>query len=78
MRVDFEHVLLARAVLAQINHYSFDDIEWYEHGEPVIVPGKIADDWRFVGLANMDFPEVAKTENGVVQTIWEESEPTDA
>lgn len=77
MRVDFEHVMLAQAVLEQVNRQPFEDIEWYQNGKPVKVLPKVADDWRFVGMSNSSFVEIAKVEDGVVTTIWEDEQAVD-
>jgi hypothetical protein len=55
MRINVEDVREVAEKVRQINSVPFFEIEWFENGEPVIVPPDRLEDWDFIGLSNMDF-----------------------
>ncbi len=54
-KVDIERVRLLNAELAEINKASLDKIDFYEGGVLIKINNKIIKDFKFTGLANVDF-----------------------
>ena len=55
MRIDIEHVRKIQEERMKINTVPFKQIEWYEDGKKVNISPKIAEDFLFTGLNNIDF-----------------------
>lgn len=55
MRIAVEEILLLRKRLNDINDMPFENIEWYENGQLLIINSEISREWKFVGLCNDSF-----------------------
>lgn len=55
MKVNIERIKELRAELNEINSVDIEDIEFYENGEKVDVPQEHINNWRFIGLNNIEF-----------------------
>ena len=54
MRIDVDEVRRLKGRLAEINCQKFDDIIWSKSGKEIIVPEKLRNDWKYMGLNNCD------------------------
>lgn len=57
-QIDLNDVRLLLRLKELINGDSLDNIEWYDSGVPVNVSYDDIDEWKFVGLSNLDFATV--------------------
>lgn len=57
MKVNFEYVRQLKSALDAINEVPFEDIEWYENGEPVEMSKRKLKSWLEDGGENTDFPD---------------------
>ena len=55
MRVNIERLLALKKELNEINFQHLEDIEWCFDGELVEIPEKNIEEWKFIGLNNVDF-----------------------
>jgi len=55
MRVNIEHVRKIQAERMKINKSHLKDIEWYENGKKIEISPKKIEEFRFIGLNNLDF-----------------------
>lgn len=55
MRVSLQELLAAQAYLDKINKCPLDKIVWYDNDDEMDVAPELIEEWRFVGLSNVDF-----------------------
>ena len=55
MKVTVEYIRWLQAERANINKTPLDEIDFYENGKRLIISSKIIDDFKFIGLTNIDF-----------------------
>jgi hypothetical protein len=58
MRVDVEEIYGIKARRKQINSIPLKDIEFYQDGKRIEFDKSAMDEWRFVGMSNIDFIEL--------------------
>lgn len=50
---EFDSMMRYRRI---INQTDLDDIQWMRNGEEIKVTPDILEEWKFIGLSNVDFP----------------------
>ncbi len=55
MQIAIEYVKWLAEERAKINRAKLEDIEIFEKGMKLDIPSKVIDDFKFTGLANIDF-----------------------
>ena len=55
MKVNIEDLLALKKELNEINFQHLEDIEWDLDGELVEIPEKNIEEWKYIGLNNVDF-----------------------
>jgi hypothetical protein len=55
MRIDVERIIALKAELAAMNAVKLDKWELYENGERVDISEAAIEEWRWIGLNNVEF-----------------------
>jgi hypothetical protein len=55
MKVDIEQVKAYRKYLSEVNDIPLEELQLFENGVQIEINPAIAEEWRFVGLCNVDF-----------------------
>lgn len=55
MRIDVEKIIALKAELRAMNIVPLEQWELYENGERVEVTKEAIEEWKFIGLNNVDF-----------------------
>lgn len=58
VRIDVEEIKALQRRRREINDIEIDDIDFYSGGKKVVIPKSSIEEWRFVGLNNIDFAEM--------------------
>lgn len=54
-RISIERLLNLKKELREINRLELSEIVWLKDGKVLDIPQKIIDDFKFIGLGNVDF-----------------------
>lgn len=55
MNVHLERLRELLAELDEMNNVSLQDIKWFKNGEQIYVTDEDIQEWRFIGLSNVQF-----------------------
>ncbi len=55
MIIAVEYIKWLQQERANINHIDLEDIEFYENGMKLEIPKEVLDNFKFIGLNNIDF-----------------------
>lgn len=55
MNVHLERLQELLAELNEMNNVSLQDIKWFKNGEQIYVTDEDIQEWRFIGLSNVQF-----------------------
>lgn len=55
MNVHLERLQELLAELDEMNNVSLQDIKWFKNGEQIYVTDEDIQEWRFIGLSNVQF-----------------------
>lgn len=55
MRIDIEELRAMRERRKEINNTPLEKIEYYFNGKKIDVPLYTIDEWKYIGLSNIDF-----------------------
>lgn len=71
MLVKIEDVIAARKFLSSVNDVSLEDLELWKNGQKVDVCPRVVNEWKFVGLSNVDFiiDEMYNCENTIYEVL---------
>jgi hypothetical protein len=69
VRIDVEEIIKLQARRREINALDLKDITFYRDGKPVEIPDEAIEEWRFVGLSNIDFVGEVILEEGRIRLM---------
>ena len=64
MRVDIERIIELDEERKKINGLQISDIEFHKEGKRIHFEKRLLDDWRFIGMSNVDFITTGYFEEG--------------
>lgn len=58
VRIDVEEIEALQKRRREINGIGIDSIDFYSGGKKVVIPKSALDEWKDIGLNNIDFAEM--------------------
>lgn len=77
MKVYYDEVMRQLQIRAALNRLPLDEIEWVrDDGTPIVFDKRLLEGWKFIGLNNVNFPELvlSRVLAGEEQELLEEFE----
>jgi len=56
MIVEINHIDEAKKFIRRINSKDIREIQWFQNGQPIVVPEEAYQNFEMYGLSNIDFP----------------------
>jgi len=63
MKVEINYVKWLKAELRKINLQPFEKIVWTKDGKKQEYPAKMLEEWKYIGLSNVEFPFIDWIQN---------------